>query len=111
MEDTIFTKIIEGKLPSKKVYENEHILVIHDIHPVAPVHLLIITKKEIPTLQQLETEDLFLIGEMIKAAQHVAKELKLDNYRLVNNCGSMAGQQIYHLHFHLISGKRLGGMA
>lgn len=112
MGKTIFGKIIDGEIPSQKVFENERILAIKDIHPVAPVHLLIITKKEIPSIQALEKEDLSLMGEIIAVAQKLAEEFGVeDNYRLLTNNGEEAGQTIFHLHFHLIGGRPLGPMA
>lgn len=105
---TIFGKIIQGLSPAKKVFENEHILVIEDIHPVAPVHLLIIPKKEIPDLQSVSSEDLFLIGEIVATAQMLAEKFDiLEGYRLITNNGSEAGQTVFHLHFHLIGGRPL----
>jgi histidine triad (HIT) family protein len=106
---TIFAKIIRGELPADKVFENERILAIKDINPAAPVHLLIISKKEITDLQSAKPEDLPLIAEMIKVAQELAKEYGVaDGYRLLTNNGLNAGQMIFHLHFHLLGGKKLG---
>lgn len=105
---TVFGLIINGKLPSKKVFENERILAIEDLHPVAPVHILIMPKKEIPNLQAMEPHDYPLLGEIIKVAQEIAEEKGIaDGYRLLTNCGPDAGQTIFHLHFHLIGGKVL----
>lgn len=106
---TVFAKIIQGELPCDKVFENERILAFKDIHPIAPVHLLIIPKKEIRDLQSARSEeDLDLIREMIFVAQNLAIEFKIqDAYRLVTNNGSQAGQAVFHLHFHLIGGKKL----
>src|SRR4029077_15309616 len=96
---TVFGLIINGKLPSKKVFENDRILAIEDIHPVAPVHILIMPKKEIPNLQSVERQDLPLIGEMIEVAQKLAEEKGIsEGYRLVTNNGPDAGQIIFHLH-------------
>lgn len=106
---TIFGKIIKGELPAEKVFENDLILVIKDLYPVAPVHLLIIPKKEIPDFQSLSPKDLPLLIEVGKVAQKLAKEFGVEKgYRLLTNNGSDAGQAIFHLHFHLIGGKRLG---
>jgi histidine triad (HIT) family protein len=108
---TIFGKIIRGELPAEKIFENERILVIKDIHPVAPVHLLIIPKKEIINLQSLQAEDLSLVGEIVSIAQQLAKQFNIEEgYRLVTNNGSMGGQIILHLHFHLIGGRQLGSL-
>jgi len=109
---TIFGKIIAGELPAEKVFENERILVIKDINPRAPVHLLIMPKKEIPDLQSATPEDLPLIGEMITVAQQLANENNItEGYRLIVNNGPLSGQTVSHLHFHLIGGQKLGGMA
>jgi len=109
---TIFGKIIAGEIPAEKVYEDDHILAIKDINPKAPVHILIIPKKEIPDIQSVTEEDLPLIGEVIRVAQKLAKENDiLEGYRLLVNNGPLAGQSIFHLHFHLIGGSKLGPMA
>jgi diadenosine tetraphosphate (Ap4A) HIT family hydrolase len=109
---TIFTKIIAGELPADKVFENERILAIKDLHPKAPVHLLIMPKKEIRNLQSVSSEDLPLISEMMGVAQRLAAEFEIEEgYRLIINNGAEAGQSVSHLHIHLIGGKRLGGMA
>lgn len=106
---TIFSKIINGEIPCTKVFENEHILAFKDIHPQAPVHILLIPKKEIKNIQSLEKNDLFLINEIISAAQQIAKDFGIqEDYRLVSNNGKRAGQEVFHLHFHLIGGKQLG---
>jgi histidine triad (HIT) family protein len=108
---TIFAKIIKGEIPSEKVFENERIIAIKDINPAAPVHILIIPKKEIPNLQSLGEEDLALIGEVVQVAQELAQAYNItEGYRLLTNNGSMAGQTISHLHFHLIGGRRLGAL-
>ncbi|SCA63238.1 HIT-like protein CPn_0488/CP_0266/CPj0488/CpB0508 [Chlamydiales bacterium SCGC AG-110-M15] len=109
---TIFEKIIEGDLPAEKVYESESLIAIKDINPAAPVHLLIISKKRIADLQSMTEEERQLLPEIIEVAQNLAKEYGVtDNYRLLSNIGSDAGQTIFHLHFHLIGGRRLGPMA
>ncbi len=106
---TIFGKILRGEIPATIVHENEHLIVIKDIHPVAPVHLLIIPRKEISSLQSLMEKDLFLMQEVVRAAQHVAKLFDVeDSYRFLTNHGSEAGQTVFHLHFHLIGGRQLG---
>jgi len=108
---TIFERIIAGEIPSEKVFENDRIIAIKDIHPVAPVHLLIISKKVIPSLQKAGEEDLPLIAEMMSVAQDLAIEFDIANgYRLITNVGESAGQTIFHLHFHLIGGRPLGRM-
>lgn len=105
---TIFGKIIKGELPCEKVFENQLVIAFKDIAPAAPVHILIVPKKEIPDLQSVTEEDLPLIGEVIKVAQQLAEEYGItDGYRLLTNNGPLAGQTIFHLHFHLIGGRRI----
>jgi histidine triad (HIT) family protein len=108
---TVFGLIIQGKIPCTKVFENERILAIEDIHPIAPVHILLIPKKPIQNLQALASEDLSLMGEVVQVAQQIAEEKGIaDGYRLLTNSGADAGQTIFHLHFHLIGGRVLGPM-
>ena len=108
---SVFTKIIKGELPAEKVFENDRILAIKDIHPVAPVHILIISKKEIASLQEAAAEDLPVIAEMMGVAQQLAKKYEIaQGYRLLTNNGAPAGQAVFHLHFHLIGGRRLGAL-
>ncbi|RIX54120.1 histidine triad nucleotide-binding protein [Paenibacillus nanensis] len=108
--DCIFCKIIEGAIPSKKVFENERVLAFQDIQPAAPVHILIIPKKHIPTMNDIEAEDTELIGELFAAARQIAKEQGIAEagYRLINNVNSDGGQVVYHLHIHLLGGQKLG---
>ncbi|UUZ85501.1 histidine triad nucleotide-binding protein [Paenibacillus sp. P26] len=110
--DCIFCKIVEGSIPSKKVLENEHVVAFHDIQPAAPVHILVIPKKHIPTMNDVQEADLPLIGEIHRAAQQVAQELGVaeSGYRLVNNCGRDGGQVVFHLHYHVLAGEKLGGL-
>lgn len=106
---TVFGKIIKGELSAEKVFENERILAIKDIYPIAPIHILIMPKKAIPDIQSLTPEDYPLLNEIIAVAQELAKEFGIEKgYRLVTNNGTDGGQVIFHLHFHLIGGKRLG---
>jgi histidine triad (HIT) family protein len=110
--DNVFSKIIKGELPADKVFENERIVAFKDISPSAPVHILIVPKKEIPDLQSVSAEDLPLIGEVISVAQTLAERFGITGgYRLLTNNGPAAGQTIYHLHFHLIGGRKLGALA
>lgn len=112
MELTIFDKIISGAIPSDKVFENERIIAFKDIHPVAPIHILIVPKKQIVGLQSVKPEDLSLMGEIVQVAQKLAEQYQItDGYRLLTNNGSLAGQTIFHLHFHLIGGRQLGALA
>lgn len=102
---TIFEKIIAGELPAERLYESERLLVIKDINPEAPVHLLLIPKKAYPSLQQLPAGEGALMEEIISVTQKLAKEQGVEeHYRLITNVGAAAGQTIFHLHFHLIGG-------
>jgi len=102
--DCIFCKIINKEEPSDFIYENDNFIVIKDIKPSAPVHLLIIPKKHIDSVKHLKPKDKDLMGEMILYAQEIAKEKNLNSYRLGINVGRGAGQIIDHLHMHLFSG-------
>ncbi|NGX37005.1 MAG: Purine nucleoside phosphoramidase [Chlamydiae bacterium] len=105
---TIFGKIIKGEIPCEKVFESETIFAFKDSAPAAPIHILIVPKKEIPDLQSVVPEDYPLINDVIDVAQKLAKEFGIEKgYRLLTNNGPGAGQTIFHLHFHLIGGKRL----
>src|SRR6185295_20325624 len=98
---TIFQKIIDGEIPSDKVFENEQIIAIKDINPQAPIHLLIIAKKPIPSLAAITPEDGPLMAEMMQVAGDLARKFKIENgFRLLTNNGTTAGQTIFHLHFH-----------
>lgn len=109
---TVFSKIVKGEIPAEKVFENERILAFKDINPTAPIHILIITKKEIPDLQSLKPEDISIIGEIVTVAQELAIRYDIaGGYRFLTNNGSEAGQTIRHLHFHLIGGRTLGAIA
>ncbi|MCF7852635.1 MAG: histidine triad nucleotide-binding protein [Simkaniaceae bacterium] len=106
---TIFGKIIRNELPAQKVYEDDLALAIKDIAPQAPVHILIMPKKEYRSLQSVPEKELSIIGHLVNIAQKLAKEYKIeDNYRFLTNNGELAGQSVGHMHFHLIGGDRLG---
>ncbi len=105
---SIFSKIIQGQIPCTKIFENQHVIAFNDIAPQAPVHVLIVPKKEIAKLQDLEESDLYLLSEVVKAAQIIAEKLGVEEgYRLITNNGKEAGQTVFHLHFHLLAGKPL----
>ncbi|URN94327.1 MAG: histidine triad nucleotide-binding protein [Candidatus Pristimantibacillus lignocellulolyticus] len=108
--DCLFCKIIEGTIPSTKVFENEHVLAFRDITPAAPTHILIIPKKHIATMNDVTREDDLVVAEIFAAARHIAKEegYAEAGYRLINNVNADGGQVIYHLHFHLLAGKLMG---
>jgi histidine triad (HIT) family protein len=105
MEETIFQKIIDRKIPARIAYEDEKYIVIHDIQPQAPVHLLVITKKVIPTLNDLEAGDAQLVGGMFLVARKLMLDLGHQDYRAVFNCGKGAQQAVFHLHLHVLAGR------
>ena len=108
--DCLFCKIINGEIPSEKVYEDEYVYAFNDISPTAPVHVLIVPKKHISTINDINEEDCALIGRIYLCAKKIAKEKGIaeDGYRVVTNCNKMAGQTVFHIHFHLIGGRELG---
>jgi histidine triad (HIT) family protein len=106
MEETIFSKIIAHKIPAKIAYEDDRYMVIHDVSPQAPVHVLVIPKKQIPTLNDLSPADAELVGGMFLVAARVIKELGQTDYRTVFNCGLGAGQTVFHLHLHVLAGRK-----
>ena len=106
MSDCIFDKIVAGQIPSSVVYQDETVLAFKDIHPKAPVHILIIPKKHIVSISDLTQEDLPLMGHMLEVARIISAQLGLKAYKLVINTGAEAGQEVMHLHMHLLSGTR-----
>jgi len=109
MEDCVFCKIVAGKIPSKTVYQDDEIMAFHDIHPMAPTHILIIPKKHIPSLAELPDEETCLIGEMAKVATQLAREQGIAErgYRIVVSSGKEGGQVVPHLHMHLLGGRKM----
>ncbi len=112
METDIFCKIIEGKAPAEIVYRDEEIIAFKDIHPRAPVHILIIPKKHIRSVCELTPEDAPVLGKMALVADKVAKREGIfeSGFRLVLNCGPDSGMIVPHLHMHLLGGRRMGGL-
>jgi histidine triad (HIT) family protein len=107
-EPTIFKRIIDGEIPAEIVHEDDLCLAFTDINPQAPVHLLVIPRKEIRSLDTLDDEDLALVGHLHMVIRDLARERGLDNgYRVVVNCGTDGGQTVDHLHFHLLAGRAM----
>ena len=109
MSETIFDKIISGKIQSDIVYEDSEVLAFRDISPQAPTHILIIPRNNIPTINDLEQKDSELIGKLVLTAKKIAEQEKISKsgYRLVFNCNEHAGQTVFHIHLHLIGGRKL----
>lgn len=110
MAESIFSKIIKREIPADIVYEDDDVIAINDINPQAPVHILIIPKMEIPTLNDINEADANLLGKIILVAKKLAKQKGIaeDGYRLLVNCNKNAGQTVFHIHFHLLGGRIFG---
>jgi histidine triad (HIT) family protein len=109
-EKTLFTRIIDGEIPGSFVYQDEHVVAIRDINPAAPVHVLVIPRKPIPSLAQLEEGDLEIAGRILLAIRKIAEQEGLKRgYRVVVNTGEEGGQTVPHLHFHILGGRQLSG--
>jgi histidine triad (HIT) family protein len=109
MSETIFSKIIDRKIPARIEYEDDRCLAFHDVAPQAPTHVLVIPKRPIPSLADLTATDEALVGHLVFVATELAAKLGLGSgYRLVVNCGRDGGQSVDHLHVHLLGGRQLG---
>lgn len=109
--DCIFCKIINKEIPSKIVYEDEEVLAFEDIAPQAPVHIVVIPKKHIAKITEIEKEDETLIGKIYSVINKIAREKQIaeEGFRVIINCGENGGQEVKHIHFHLLGGKKLSG--
>jgi len=107
--DCLFCKIINQEIPAAIQYEDEDIIAFNDISPKAPVHLLILPKKHIATLNDVTEEDIDLVGKLVKKASDLAAKFDIDQsgYRTIFNCNADGGQEVYHIHLHLLGGKKL----
>jgi len=107
--DCLFCKIAQGEIPADIIYEDDRVIAFDDIHPKAPVHKLIIPRKHIATVNDLDPKDNELIGHMTQIAKKLAKDFKVDQsgYRILMNCNKNAGQEVFHLHMHLLGGRIL----
>ena len=109
--DTVFGKILRGEIPANIVYEDDQVVAFHDVNPQAPVHLLIIPREPIPTLNDAGPEHEQLLGHMLLTARSLAAQQGIDEkgYRLIMNCNEEGGQTVYHLHLHLLGGRQMLG--
>lgn len=107
--DCLFCEIVKGNIPSKKVYEDDSVYAFYDIAPMAPVHVLIVPKMHISSVNEVTAENSAVISHIYEVAAKLAKELGIaeSGYRIVTNCGKNAGQTVFHLHFHLLGGAEL----
>ena len=110
MEDCLFCKIIKGEIPSTKVYEDEFVYAFKDINPAAPIHILVIPKKHITSLVEINDDDKEFIWKIHEAINKIARDQGFikDGYRVIVNCGKNAGQEVMHLHYHLLAGEKFG---
>ncbi len=108
--ECLFCRIIERKIPAKVIYENEKVLAFHDINPQAPVHIIVIPKNHIERVSDLKRENADWGAELILAANKIASDLEIKDsgYRLIINCNKDAGQAVFHLHLHLLGGRKMG---
>jgi histidine triad (HIT) family protein len=106
--DCIFCKIVNKEIKSEIIYETENIVAFNDLNPQAPYHILIIPKKHIETINDVEPENMELIGELVIAAKKIAKQKNIadSGYRLIFNCNKDAGQEVFHIHLHLLGGRK-----
>ena len=113
MDDCIFCKIANKEIPSNIVYEDDMVIAFNDLNPVAPVHILVVPKKHMTDILNVEKEDMKYIEAVVEAIQKITKEKGIaeSGFRVVNNCGEDGGQTVKHIHFHIIGGEKLGGMA
>jgi histidine triad (HIT) family protein len=111
-EETIFSKIIRKEIPTDLLYQDDLVTAFRDINPRSPSHILIIPNKLIPTVNDVEAEDELMMGRMFTVARRLAKEegIDEDGYRLIVNCNRYGGQEVYHIHMHLVGGRPLGPM-
>lgn len=109
MSDCLFCKILDGEIPCDKVYENEYVIAFRDVNPQAPTHVLVIPREHISTVNDLTDDNKNIVGEMMLAAQQVAKLEGIDEsgYRLIMNCNEGAGQTVFHIHLHVLGGRAL----
>ena len=108
MADCIFCKIIAGEIPSKKLYEDDLCLAFYDIEPLAPQHFLVIPKEHFASAAEVTAENSSVVAHIFEVIAKLAAQEGLDGFRVVTNCGPIAGQTVHHLHFHVLSGKQLG---
>ncbi len=110
MSDCLFCKMVKGEIQPDVVYEDDEVLAFRDLNPQAPVHVLVIPKRHVATLNDLTAEDAALAGRLVLAAKHVAEleDIADDGYRTVMNCNAHGGQTVFHIHLHLLGGRPMG---
>jgi histidine triad (HIT) family protein len=111
-DDCIFCKIVEGEIPSEKIFENEHVIAFNDINPKAPTHILVVPKKHFATLNDVPENELNIILKIFGAIREIASKAGVaeEGYRVIVNTNRSSGQEVFHLHFHIMGGRQLGSM-
>ncbi|MBF0310218.1 MAG: histidine triad nucleotide-binding protein [Magnetococcales bacterium] len=111
-EQCLFCRIVKGDIPAKRIYEDEGVIAFHDIHPQAPVHVLVIPKQHVATLDDLTPEQRPMAGHLLERTGHVARELGLgeNGYRVIINTRGHGGQEVFHIHVHILGGRHVGPM-
>lgn len=104
----LFCEIIAGNIPSTKVYQDDNILAFKDINPVAPVHIIVVPKVHIESVNDITADNSKYVSDIFEKIPEIAKSQGIDSYRIINNCGEDAGQTVKHLHFHIVGGTKLG---
>ena len=107
-QNCLFCKIINGDIPSAKVYEDEYVYAFKDIEPIAPVHYLFVPKEHICCAKKITAENSRYVAKIFEAMAKVAADENIESFRIINNCGEEAGQSVMHLHFHMVAGKKMG---
>lgn len=109
MSDCIFCKIVQGDIPCNKVYENEHVLAFHDIAPKADTHILVIPKQHIVNLTDTKTDQWPLVTKVLQSINEIAEQENLEGFRVISNNGEKGGQEVFHMHWHVLAGTKLVG--
>jgi histidine triad (HIT) family protein len=110
--DCIFCKIIKGEIPTEKIYEDEHVVAFNDISPKSPTHILVVPKKHVASLNELKLDEMNMIVQVFNAIKKIAiiQGVAEDGYRVIVNTNRSAGQEVFHIHFHIMGGRQLGSM-
>lgn len=109
MDNCIFCKIVNGEIPSTKIYEDDKVIAFNDINPVAPVHILVVPKKHYESILDIKDEEMEIVSHIHKVIKNLSQQGEFDKtgFRIINNCGEDGGQEVKHIHFHILAGKKL----
>ncbi len=106
MSDCVFCRIVAGSIPARKLFEDDDVVAFHDLNPQAPVHVLVVPRRHVASLDAAADDDVELLGRLLAAARRAARETGVATaYRVVNNCGAAAGQSVFHIHLHVLGGR------